>query len=961
MKRLLLPLAMLPLALAAQTPSHIAAPAAQPPAGAVRYSALPAAHLEADFLSPPAEARPLMIWQWMDGLVSAEGITADLEAYREAGLGGVQQFLVGGPEQTLVSDTACAVGTEAWRALMRHALTECARLGLSFGTHNCPGWSSSAHPSVPPEESMQRLAWTVTDVSALPTRPRRRARPTLRPIDVSLPRPETDSRWDHYRDIAVLAWPIAAEGDTARTPVARSSMVDLTDRMKPDGSLTWSAPKGHWRILRLGHTTNGKTNAATAPAGGVGLECDKMSREAVEHYWAAYPQTLLDLAREALGDSAGRTFRRLEIDSYEAGGQEWTPGLPDEFLRRRGYEMRLWLPILTGVTVEGEAETERFRKDYRATCTELFAECYYGQMARLAHATEGLRLLYQPYGTGASRPFNPIDTRLVAERVGPDGILCTEFWTHPDRWGWPSVPRHVDVAHRLGLAEVYAEAFTCWPLDAWQDDPASLKPLADRAFALGVNRLMLHAGAHNPWMEQLADGTRAQRLPGMTFGKWGTQFTPGQTWWRCGGAKALFAYMARCQALLQQGEWVDDYRTAPSAASPAAAAHAPAVPSLAAPSPAAPSLAAPSLAAPSLAAPSLAAPSLAVAYSAPTPATSDPSVPALLWTHRRADGADLYFVANATAAEVPAVLSIYNNVCIPELWHPDTGLTEEAPAWSADADTVRLALRLAPHGSVFVVLRYPIIAPGPGLALPRPATVDSLTLAGPWTLSFPAGWGAPDEVHLDSLTPWDRHADAGVRHFSGTARYATRLRLPQAMEALLPRAERPLAARLRKVLPEGLRRRHARPEPVRLVLDLGEVKNLARVRVNGIPCGPTAQDGDAILWKPPFRADVTDALRRGDNLIEIEVTNLWPNRMIGDEQEADDVEWSDPLTYDFAPGRPSAGRYMKRLPDWLLGDGPRPSLGRKAVISYKFYEADAPLLRSGLLGPVRLEAVRPAH
>ena len=106
--------------------------------------------LEISFRSPSDETKPIMIWQWMDGLVSKEGITADLEAYKIAGIGGVQQFLVGGPMQVAVCDSTNAIGTDNWRQLIQHTISECARLGLTFGTHNCPGWSSSAYPTVTP-------------------------------------------------------------------------------------------------------------------------------------------------------------------------------------------------------------------------------------------------------------------------------------------------------------------------------------------------------------------------------------------------------------------------------------------------------------------------------------------------------------------------------------------------------------------------------------------------------------------------------------------------------------------------------------------------------------------------------------------------------------------------------------------------------------------------------------------
>ena len=786
--------------------------------------------LDEVFAHPPQEARPLMIWQWMDGVVSADGITADLEAYREAGIGGVQQFLVGGPQQGLICDTANAIGTDNWKALMQHAVSECERLGLSFGTHNCPGWSSSAFPTVTPEYSMQRLVWTDTIVEG-----------GVKYRDLIVGQPSVDPQSNFYRDIALLAMP-------TDSTVRHDDIIDLS---KGRGRL----PKGRWRILRIGHTTNGKTNAATAPYGGVGLECDKMSREAVRRYWESYPQMLLGL----LGNAAGKTFQRLEIDSYEAGGQEWTERMPDEFKTRRGYDMLKWLPVLAGYTVESAERSKQFSKDYAQTGTELFSENYYTYMAELAHES-GLRLLYQPYGTNSSRPFNPINTEDIARRL-PDDYFCTEFWYQPSNWGWPSVPRHMDVAHKLGLQRIYAEGFTCWPATPWQEDPASLKAMADRAFCFGVNALMLHAGAQNPWKN-------AQ--PGMTFGMWGSWWTPGQTWWQSGGARLLFDYFARCQALLQRGTWVADYRSKQ--------------------------------------------PTLAVDKQQP-----------LLWVHRRDGEADIYFIANPLDSAFSVVLTIPSVGKLPEVWQPETGTTATARAWLAEGEQTRVALHFDEHQSYFIVLRRPANENGTGLALPLERANNRISIDGPWTLHFPAGWDAPEEIALDSLTPWNEHADAGIRYFSGTATYETTFYL----KSLVPD--------IRLLSSSGT---------FRYILDLGEVKNLAQVSVNGKPV--------AHLWKKPFRCDVTDYLQEGENTLSIAVTNLWPNRMIGDEQYEDDVEWGDPLMFGHGSAKPSVGRFMKRVPDWLRNGQSRPSQHRKAVVSFKFFEKDAPLLPSGLLGPVEI-------
>lgn len=777
--------------------------------------------IEADFLNPPAEAKPLMIWQWMDGLVSKEGITADLEAYQKVGIGGVQNFQVGGALQVQVKDTTQAIGSERWLQLMSFAISECSRLGLSFGTHNCPGWSSSAYPSVQPEYAMQKLVWNVTVVSG-----KQRIR---------LPMPEIDSQWNYYRDVAVIALP-----DRDSVPLAQ--VLNLTDRMDEQGVLRWQMPQGRWRIYRFGHTPNGKTNWATSPESGVGLECDKMNREAVLHFWKGYPSLLLRMAE----GEEGKSFQRLEIDSYEAGGQDWTRQMPEEFQKRRGYDMLPWLPVVAGLKIGDKEQRERFMADWRETVTDLFAENYYGYMSELTHA-HGLQLLVQPYGTGACKPFNPIHTDKVVACLAADDPVCAEFWAKP-HWGWGDVPRVVNAARNHGHEIVYTEGFTCWPLHAWKDDPARLKAVADSAFCLGINRLMLHAAAHNPWVH-----TR----PGMSFGYWGTWWTPGQTWWK-DGAKPLFSYFSRCQSLLQRGVFVDDYRSRQ---------------------------------------PSLSADEKGVQ-----------------WIHRRDGEADIYFVANTQDATIRPTLEIEGEVRQPEIWDPESGSMSKAPEWALTGGKMSVKLQLTNRRAVFLVFRKSTTATESVHMAYRQEVSDSLHVEGSWRVRFEAG----KEVVWPTLMAWNECADPDIKYYSGTARYSRQLNLKEVD-------------------------RH-----FRYVLDLGEVKNLAVVRVNGQECGT--------LWHSPFAIDITDAFMAGENTLEIDVTNLWVNRMVGDEQEPDDVEWSEPFRFGAAPNQPAIGRFMKEVPEWLSKGMPRPTK-RKAVISFKFYEKDSPLMPSGLMGPVLLRKI----
>ncbi len=738
--------------------------------------------LVAAFENPPQEAKPVMIWQWMDGWVSREGITHDLEAYAEAGLGGVQNFQVGGPEQTDFAYEKYPVGSPGWKEMMRFAMEECARLGLSFGTHNCPGWSSSAYPDVTPEYSMLEMVWTVT-----PWRAGQRS--------AKLPQPT--ERLGFYRDICVLALPAGAD------PVPADAVQDVSAAMSGDGTLDWDPQGRSWEIYRFGYTTLNKRDDATSPASGAGLECDKMSREAVRRFFEGYPSMILDLA----GDLAGKTLVDFEIDSYEQKSQSWTPAMEAEFASHRGYALRVWLPVLAGRTVESAARSAQFRTDWKATIEDLFAENYYAYMSELVKQTPGMRLLIQPYG-------DPLDPEKVASQ-DEDFILCGEFWTNPPTWGGRSIYQVSELAHKLGRREAYAEGFTCWPMNAWEDDPYKLKVVADKVFCVGINRLMLHAAASNPW---------PWAEPGMTFGKWGTQFTPGSTWWKAGGAKALFRYFAQCQALLQRGEFVENQVEGE-----------------------------------------------------------------LLWIHRREGDIDIYFISNQKT---------------------DRAVTVDLP--------FAQGLVLDPGGSEFVVLRggrrLPVTL-NPGGVRSALALQPQQTLEGPWTLSFPEGLGAPSQVTLDSLTDWKDHGDPGVKYFSGTASY-----------------RRTFSAE--------------RPRGGRAFLDLGEVNVMAEVLVNGRSCG--------LLWRPPFVADVTDALRDGTNELEIRVTNLWVNRMIGDEFEPDDIVWGEPFRYGYAPGNPTVGSMIREVPQWLEENQPRPSPGRHAIMSFKFFSRYAPLRPSGMLGPVRL-------
>ncbi len=509
------------------------------------------------FQDPPAPARPHTWWHWMNGNVSREGITADLEAMARIGLGGAQIFNV----SESIPPGPAPFMSSGWRELFVHAVKEAERVGLELCFHNCAGWSSSGGPWITPEHAMQ-----IVVKSELAVRGPQR-------LVAKLPQPET--RLSFYRDIAVLAFPTpaTAEEDAVRIPdwqakagfearygiepslddypagavIDRERIVDLTGSLTKEGEIAWDVPDGAWTILRLGHTPTGKTNHPS-PDAGRGLECDKLARAGMDAHWAGGIAPLL----EAVGPLVGKTLNNSLIDSYEVGAQNWTKEFRSEFQNRRGYDLLSYLPALTGRVVESGEISERFLWDFRRTIADLFADNYFTYFAELCHA-HGMLASIEPY----DGPFEC----LLAGRDAD--IPMGEFWVGGSESN--SCKLAASVAHAYGRKLVGAESFTADPnAGRWRNHPASLKAIGDLMYTVGINRYIVHRYAHQPWMDV---------LPGMTMGQWGTHFERTVTWWEQG--EAWVDYLSRCQHLLQQGLFVADVCFYEGEAAPNGATHDP--------------------------------------------------------------------------------------------------------------------------------------------------------------------------------------------------------------------------------------------------------------------------------------------------------------------------------------------------------------------------------------------------
>jgi hypothetical protein len=772
-------------------------------------------------------------------------------------------------------------------------------------------------------------------------------------------------------------------------------ILDLTDSLQPDGTLNCKLPAGDWTILRFGHTSNGNEISPASERAG-GLESDKMSVEALKFH---LDEGIVRPVYERLGALTGEVLVEMNIDSWEANCQTWTKKFPEEFKTRRGYEMRKWLIALTGRFVGSVDQTERFMWDYRRTVGDLIAYNFYGAFREYVNEW-GVKLSAEAPGIGIPIQCDQIQVQ------GMMDIPQGEFWLggtpdsrFPAAWtgGQDNTKEAAVAAHVYGKEVVSCEAFTSFAHhDGFTQYPHILKPVGDRQFCKGMNEIVFHRYAHQP----------NERVPGMGLGQFGLNLERTTTWWEPG--RAWITYLRRCQYMLRQGRFFADvcyyygedvpgsaWYFAPNSLDPRKQMK-PVLPQgydydvcdrttfdtmtvdngeVVLPS----GMRYRYLVLPDHARYTPAALEKVVelveagaTVIGPKPNRSPsmndyPSadqqiqqIAARIWPagngerrvgkgrvitgetfetilakdqlvadfgsgdadvryiHRKLEAGDAYFVAYQKDQTEDVTLTFRVSGMVPEIWNPVTGKKSVVATYTDDGTVTTIPLKMDPYGSRFIVFRraaataavtkltqdgMPVCLDGNGFEfvvwengryaaefndggkadvvvkdIPAPETV-----AGGWAVTFQKERGAPEgEISFDTLESWTARSDDGIKYFSGTASYRKTIHVN--------------GARLKK--------------DHRVWLDLGEVNHLAEVFVNDQPLG--------VLWKPPYRVDITDAAKPGANKVEVKVTNCWKNRILG---------------------------------DWKL-----PEAERVTWTLYPFYhdEKDAPLMPSGLLGPVRL-------
>ena len=742
---------------------------------------------------------------------------------------------------------------------------------------------------------------------------------------------------------------VSPDLDAAPTPPAPSEavidprdVVDLTSMLRPDGTLTWTPPKGRWVLLRVGSSLLGTTNHPASPEG-TGLEVDKLSRDHVESYVTQYLDRYAAFLPAPLMGQRG--LHGMVNDSWEAGPQNWTDELPAEFARRRGYPLLPWIPALSGRVIGSCEQTEKFLWDYRRTLGELLAENHYRVIAETLHG-RGLIHYTESHEVGRAFVGDGMEVKRSSD-VPMSGMWASGL---PQEPGDADIRESASVAHLYGQNLVAAESFTARG-NTFAFTPESLKPTADRELADGLNRFVIHTSVHQPLNDP---------GPGFTLGPFGQWFTRHETW--AEQAQPWVTYLARSSYLLQQGTYVADVLYFYGEDSNITALYGrrlPAIPQgysydfanadalellsvqagelttrrgmkyrvlVLDPRTRTMSLGvlrhiealaragativgekpqcSPSLADDQQAFQAIAdslwgrtaeagerrmeagrvisgvVPGDALSMLGIDPDFSDSSSAAgqpLTFVHRKLSDGDLYFVSNRQSSLETTEASFRVRGKVPELWHADTGRIEPVSYRFVGERTI-VPLQFDPGDALFVIFRKP--AEKDQVRIPEVMRTQLARLDGPWQVQFTAGQGAPERAQFAKLASWTQRPEEAIKYYSGSAVYQLSFNVPRGWLGKSGRVE----------------------------LDLGVVKDLADVEVNGNPLG--------VLWKTPFRIDVTAALHTGQNQLQVRVTNTWVNRLIGDKQ---------------------------------------PGAQHHAFTTFDPYEATSPLLESGLLGPVRLE------
>lgn len=766
--------------------------------------------------------------------------------------------------------------------------------------------------------------------------------------------------------------------------VNQKDIIDLSDKMDPDGNLSTELPPGKWMVMRFGYTITAAVNSP-ASTEGTGLEVDKMSRSAMKVHYDAYCGKVIRQAK-ALAPNA---LQYMEIDSYEVGGQNWTRDYEKMFSEQYGYDIQKFLPLYAGRFIDSAETTDRLLWDIRQFNSQMMVENYFDYFTELCHA-DGLISYVEPYSFNAA--FSEID---AARNVD---VPMGEFWMH-DRYQYETA---VSAAHLYGRPVVSAEAFSAQPDINFKGHPGTLKKVGDKAWTLGLNEFMFHRFAHQ---------ANTHVIPGMTMSQWGSHIDRTQTWWDTAG-KSWFKYLQRGQYMLQKGIPVRDLLVFVGDGAPANPVSRPTLKGL-------PENISFDSCNPHALATRVsvkdgklvlpngvqydaivlrnsttmtlstlkkidllsrgnaviigARPTTLAGYgSSPEDIAVFKSLVSDVWKrsttyqnaqwdqifekhdivpdlvvrgrdsvdfiHKKIDATDLFFISNQEAESVTFECEFDVDQKVPERWDPITGQITSLLQFTNGNGKTNLSLDFDPHGSAFILFRrssddvFPIRIATQCETKPlaylnsQGASEVQIYENGLYNIETAQVKTAvevkdlPDTQELDQ--PWKVEFDAKYG-FDQTLDF----------DQLTDWKDHELEA-VRHYSGTAIYRSSFTiqevPNEQVIELNLGDVAVAATVTINGRQVGT--------VWKRPYRLDISDAVQRGENQLSVKVANLWSNRLIGDKQYPDKAGVIN----------------QKVMPDWYTNNEPQPETKRFSFCAFDFYEKNDPLLSSGLIGPVKL-------
>jgi hypothetical protein len=769
--------------------------------------------------------------------------------------------------------------------------------------------------------------------------------------------------------------------EIAGTAIDQSKIVDLTSLLQSDGSLKWQVPAGKWTIMRFGKRNNGAVTRP-APMPGLGFECDKFDTVAFDAHFDAYIGKLLKKVGPRKSETGGG-WTMIHIDSWEMGSQNWTGDFREQFKKRRGYDPLLYLPTYAGQKVGSLELSERFLWDVRQTSQELVVENHAGRFKELGRRN-GFRLSIEPYDMnptadlnlgavadvpmcefwtdkfGFNSAFSTLEATSIAH-VQSKPVVAAESFT-ADSWeAWKKYPGNMkdqsDWAFSIGINRFVYHTFahkpygdglkpgvTMGPYGVHWDRTQTWWPMVP-AYHKYVSRcsFLLSQGLSVADILYLTPEGAPQVFRAPASALEGTEVLPDKRGYSFDGCSPEMLKLAEVKdngrivfpggasyriLVLPDVETMTPELLTKIASLVKAGAKVTGNPPSKSPSlvnfpqcdeqvralaaslwgnnsiiPTRASLVT------SLNAAGQMATELYPLYDSTATLLKKLGVNpdftssgSIRYNHRSMSDREVYFVSNRTDQMVEADCMFRDGTPDAELWDAVTGTIKPLKIQNSSSSGISIKIKFDVSQSFFVVFnkttqpKKDISLSGNGLVDLKPVTI----LEGPWTVSFDTTWGGPDKVVFETLADWTARPEQGIRYYSGIATYTKTFDLPESVGSV--------------------------KEPA-LYLNLGVVKNLAQVKLNGKDLG--------VIWTSPWQVNISGSVKKNGNKLEIKVANLWANRLIGDELLPDD------------------GVKDGKWPDWLLNGTPRTS-GRYTFTTHRYYKKGDALFESGLLGPVKV-------